>query len=238
MRVSARFARWAASSIGVLAACVVLGAAEEPASIAGRWAEHFDAGDMAAIAALWTEDGVLVRPKTTYSGRREIEAQYRELLELASGKTLRMEQAAEETWVDGDRANGWGTFTITVDDETLEHGQYVFRAVREDGRWRWSRLWTQATRLGIEVEIDPATLDDYVGVYRQPDIAFTLEITREDDRLFGAPPGLDRALLSPEGKDRFFQRDLELRLLFERDETGKVVRITADGMPGALERIK
>jgi CubicO group peptidase (beta-lactamase class C family) len=72
-----------------------------------------------------------------------------------------------------------------------------------------------------EVAIDPARLDDYVGVYRIDDET-TGTITREGDRLFAQSSGASRLEIYPIGEDRFALREAVIVIEFVR-EAGEVV---------------
>lgn len=70
---------------------------------------------------------------------------------------------------------------------------------------------------------DPKTFGDYVGEYELP--LFTLVVTREDDKLFGQPPGESKEELIPEPDGSFTVTNVGAKLRFVRDEQGKVVEL-------------
>lgn len=72
-----------------------------------------------------------------------------------------------------------------------------------------------------EVAIDPARLDEYVGVYRI-DGETTRTITRDGDRLFSQRSGARRLEIYPIGEDRFAFREAVTVIEFIR-EAGEVV---------------
>lgn len=70
---------------------------------------------------------------------------------------------------------------------------------------------------------DPKTFDDYVGEYELP--AFTLVVTREEDKLFGQPPGDSKQELVPEADGTFSVTNIGAKLKFVRDEKGKIIEL-------------
>ncbi|PYQ63134.1 MAG: hypothetical protein DMF53_11085, partial [Acidobacteria bacterium] len=73
------------------------------------------------------------------------------------------------------------------------------------------------------VDLDPATLDDYVGVYRFDERTFRT-ITREGNKLFSQRAGGDRHEILAASRDDFFfhPEQSPARIHFQRDGRGKV----------------
>lgn len=86
-----------------------------------------------------------------------------------------------------------------------------------------------------EVAVDPAGLEEYVGVYRI-DVAATRTITTEDGRLYSERTGGSRLELRPIGEDLFLFPDSGSRLRFERDGAGRVTTMLMEPRVGMAER--
>ena len=84
-------------------------------------------------------------------------------------------------------------------------------------------------------EVDPETLQDYVGVYRIDDKT-TREVMVEDRRIFTRRSGYNRLEIFPAGKDKFFYADSFLTLTFFRDEQGKITHHVLDRLFGDEEK--
>jgi Domain of unknown function (DUF4440)/Domain of unknown function (DUF3471) len=69
--------------------------------------------------------------------------------------------------------------------------------------------------------VDAARLDDYVGTYELTD-GMRQTISRDGDKLYSKRTGRADFLLEPEVADLFFRPGVEGRLLFRRNDTGKV----------------
>lgn len=69
--------------------------------------------------------------------------------------------------------------------------------------------------------LDPAALDEYVGVYRF-DEKLTRSITREGDKLFSQRSGGSKQEIVPTSRDYFFYPNSDSRLHFRRDAQGRI----------------
>jgi uncharacterized protein (TIGR02246 family) len=96
---------------------------EPLAELIPAWEAAFNAGDGAAVAAMYTEDGVRLPPEgDLLKGREAIAA------ELANYAGLSIDLRATGGQLDGSVASEWGTFELTGTDENGE-------AVKISGRW-------------------------------------------------------------------------------------------------------
>ena len=76
-----------------------------------------------------------------------------------------------------------------------------------------------------EVEIDKEVLKDYLGVYRlAPRVTFT--IVARDDQLYSMITEQPTVPLFAMGEDRFFYKQVDAEILFERDTEGSVTGLT------------
>jgi serine-type D-Ala-D-Ala carboxypeptidase/endopeptidase len=82
-----------------------------------------------------------------------------------------------------------------------------------------ARIPLRTIRKAIALAAD--VLQQYVGTYQLAP-TFSIEITREGDRLFGKATGQDRFPLFAEAKDKFFLRGIDAQLTFQRSEAGEV----------------
>jgi CubicO group peptidase (beta-lactamase class C family) len=74
------------------------------------------------------------------------------------------------------------------------------------------------------VDLDPATLDDYTGVYRF-DERLVRTISREGNKLFARPGGGEKHEIVATSRDDFFYPDTDVRIHFRRDAQGKIARM-------------
>ncbi len=110
--------------------------------------------------------------------------------------------------------------------ERDEDGNAVAMVMHQGGAKEGERAQRVSDKPPVRktAKVDPATYDDYAGVYElQP--GFTLTITREGDRLFGQATGQQRVELFPESKDRFFLKVVDAKLSFVRGKDGAVKQV-------------
>ena len=82
-----------------------------------------------------------------------------------------------------------------------------------------------ATSAGVKV--DPKILDSYVGQY---EASFgVLTISKEGDKLFGAPEGETKAELVPRSETEFDVPSVDVKVKFVKDDTGKVTHMVLTG---------
>ncbi|HEX7180349.1 MAG TPA: serine hydrolase [Thermoanaerobaculia bacterium] len=74
------------------------------------------------------------------------------------------------------------------------------------------------------VGLDPATLDDYVGVYRF-DETLTRRVFREGNKLFAQRTGGPKYEILAASQDNFFHPESDSRIHFRRDAQGKITGI-------------
>ena len=90
----------------------------------------------------------------------------------------------------------------------------------------------------VEIQIDPKTLDAFVGRY-QLAANFVLTVTREGDRLYAQATGQGRFQLYPEAERRFFAKIADIVITFDADSlslvqggmTTKAKRLPAEESP-------
>ncbi len=88
-------------------------------------------------------------------------------------------------------------------------------------------------------EISPAILDNYTGKYQyKPEIVLT--ITKENNKLFGRPTGQSMLELEPLSETDFIIKEINAKLSFVKDTTGKVskIRLNLNGAESELPRIE
>jgi hypothetical protein len=77
------------------------------------------------------------------------------------------------------------------------------------------------------VKVDPKVYDAYVGQYEAP--FGVLTITKDGDKLFGAPEGEEKAELVPQSATEFDVPSVGVKVKFVKDSSGKVTHIVLSG---------
>jgi uncharacterized protein (TIGR02246 family) len=111
------------------------GIAEADAAFAAAW----DAGDGAAMAALYTDDAIVLPPGgEAVEGREAIEAFWQGFIESLAGSQVALETIEVRS---GDGvAIEVGSWAITgADGEHVDHGKYIVAWKYVDGVWRLHR---------------------------------------------------------------------------------------------------
>ncbi len=101
------------------------------------WQSALDAKDPAALAAIYAEDGALLRPHSeTMSGRAAIEAFWTE--SVARGNRGVVKEA--EVYAQGDLGYTVGTYTVTdAGGATIDEGKYALIWRDVAGQWQIHR---------------------------------------------------------------------------------------------------
>jgi len=119
------------------------------------WQSAFDARDVAALAAIYAEDGELMPPNSgTMIGRVAIEAFWADF--QAGG--IGAEAKDTEVYAHGDVGYEVGTYTITdAGGATIDEGKYVEIWRQVDGKWQIYRgIWNSNLPLATpEPEAEP-----------------------------------------------------------------------------------
>lgn len=76
-----------------------------------------------------------------------------------------------------------------------------------------------------EIAVDPKVLPDYVGEYELAP-TFVITVTTKDDKLFAQATGQPQFEVFPESEDTFFLKVVAAKLVFGRDDSGKVTDVT------------
>ncbi|HLL70405.1 MAG TPA: serine hydrolase [Pyrinomonadaceae bacterium] len=86
----------------------------------------------------------------------------------------------------------------------------------------------------------PVSLDAYAGQYDVPGLG-TLDISKEGDKLFGAPTGQTKAELIPQGNESFLAAGPNVHLTFIKDDKGQVTHVNVrlrDGREMQAKKVK
>jgi tetratricopeptide (TPR) repeat protein len=86
----------------------------------------------------------------------------------------------------------------------------------------------------------PVSLDAYVGQYEVPGLG-ALDITKDGDKLVGAPVGQPKAELIAQGNDRFLAAGPNVNLTFVKDDKGQVTHVSVrlrDGREMLAKKVK
>ena len=80
-------------------------------------------------------------------------------------------------------------------------------------------------KAAVVAKVDPKIYDAYVGEYQlAPN--FILTITREGDQLMTQATGQGKIEIFPESETKFFPKEIEAKITFVKDESGKVTHLT------------
>ena len=158
----------------------------------------FEAGDPAAIAAIYAEDGAVMSPNSeTVTGQAAIEDFWREV--LASGIDLGVAKTTN-LYAHGDVAYEIGSYAVTDPDGTIDEGKYVRIWRHGDGKWQLQHVtWNSNLALSaLEPEADSkqktlyqrlggydviAAIIDNMGARAINDPAFSKFFTEDDEEL-------------------------------------------------------
>jgi CubicO group peptidase (beta-lactamase class C family) len=89
-----------------------------------------------------------------------------------------------------------------------------------------------------EAQVDPKVFDDYVGEYELAP-GFTINVTRDADKLWLQATGQPRAQIFPESQTKFFLKVVDAQVTFVKDAAGKVTRLVLhQGGDHEAKRIK
>jgi CubicO group peptidase (beta-lactamase class C family) len=90
----------------------------------------------------------------------------------------------------------------------------------------------------VAAKLDPAIYEAYVGRYLL-DGRTVVTVSKEGDRLMGQLAGQPKAEMIPQSETRFFVKENNAEITFERDDKGKVVRLamTIGGQNQSAKRL-
>jgi ketosteroid isomerase-like protein len=151
--------------------------------VAAAWASAFDAGDAAAVAALYAEDAHSMPPGgAALTGRSAIESYWRE--DIGSGGAV-TRLTPRDSISQGDLLHVDGTYDVAGEDGvTLAEGQYQQLWKRTGGRWEVQHeIW----RLDPALQRDPQVADRlsalWTAAYNAGDAAALTTLYHEDAEL-------------------------------------------------------
>jgi uncharacterized protein (TIGR02246 family) len=110
-----------------------------------KWAAAWNAGDAAALAALYAADAVVMAPGSEpATGHAAIEEHFRQGLEASGGSTNKIKTL--EVMAGDDWAVEVGSFVADAADGThLDHGRFVAVWKKVDGDWKLLRdIWNSS----------------------------------------------------------------------------------------------
>jgi uncharacterized protein (TIGR02246 family) len=102
------------------------------------WFKAYNAGDGAAVAALYAEDAVLSAPGAPAArGMGSIRAFYvKDAAAFAAAGLTNADGPTSDVGMSGDLAWQWGTYTVTdKSGATVDAGKYLTLFQRKDGKW-------------------------------------------------------------------------------------------------------
>lgn len=111
-------------------------------AISPAWEAHYNAGDLDALASIYTDDAVLMPPNMpSMQGTDAMRALVQGFWDLGAVSSL--VPAVTDYGMTGDRGWGSGPYTLTTADGTvLDTGKYLVLYSFGDGAWRIARhIW-------------------------------------------------------------------------------------------------
>ena len=105
------------------------------AALAAVWEKEYNAGNLAAVAALYASDGCRMPPnQEAVHGSEAILAQLKAGKDRGLAKVKIAVTAAESS---GDLSYGTGTYVITgADGSHLDHGKWMLVSKKSNGAWK------------------------------------------------------------------------------------------------------
>ena len=123
--------------LGAVLAAVPAAAADK-SDVAGRaatWEKEYNAGNLAALVALYTPDGCRMPPnQEAVHGHDAILAQLKAGKDRGAANVKIVVTSAESS---GDVGYGTGTYVITgADGSHVDHGKWMLVSKKTDGKWK------------------------------------------------------------------------------------------------------
>ena len=202
-----------------------------------EWLDAYIKRDMAAMERIEADDFIITFPNGQMSNKAQQVAALKGPAPAGPPPQFHTEET-KVRMVGDDVAILTGIFVAKYQaggKEVVEKSRYTDVWAKRAGRWQVvsSHLSNLAQPQGASmpgegaaaaaVKVDPKILDTYVGEYELP--MFTLVVTRDGDRLFGQPPGDSKEELVPLSDTEFNVTNVNARVKFVKDATGKVTHL-------------
>jgi ketosteroid isomerase-like protein len=202
-----------------------------------EWLDAYTKRDVAAMERIEADDFVITFPNGSMSNKaQQVESLKRE---APAGPPPQFHTEETKVRLMGDVAILMGIVVGKYQvngKEVVERNRYTDVWAKRGGRWQvvashLSTLPSPQTSApksneGAAVKVDPTVLDTYLGEYELP--MFTLVVTREGDKLFGQPPGDTKEELVPISDAEFTVTNVNAKVKFVKDATGKVTHLTVN----------
>ena len=157
--------------------------------VTATWARAFDAGDAAALGALYADDAHSFPPGSpAISGRRDIETYWRE--DIGSGGVA-TKLVPDRSVAQGDLLLVAGAYDVVAKDGvSLAKGQYDQLWTREDNSWKVKHeIWRTDPSLQRNPSAAPALSASWVKAYNAEDAAALMALYADDAELAVEPTG-------------------------------------------------
>jgi len=117
-----------------LVTCLALAGADYT-DTSERWEKAYNAGAAAGVAALYTEDGIVMPPNAgVQKGRKEIQAFVEK--DMAANKGNKLEIESVDSSKDGNLGSAWGTWRMKdANGKILDEGKWIEVRKRVGGQW-------------------------------------------------------------------------------------------------------
>ena len=224
-------------------------AAEKPAPATGQanpaeqellklereWLDAYTNRDVAAMERIEADDFVITFPNGSMSNKTQQVEMLKRPAQAGPPPQFRTEDTKVRFLVpDVAILSGVVIGKYVVNGkEVVERSRYTDVWAKRGGRWQVvsSHLSTipapksdaPKSNEGAAVKVDPKVFDAYLGEYELP--MFTLVVTREGDKLFGQPPGDSKEELVPTSETEFTVTNVNAKIKFVKDATGKVTHM-------------
>ena len=116
---------------------------------AKEWADKYNAGDAAGVAAFYEEDGQILPPQTdAVAGRAKIQEYWQGVMG-AGVKSAALEML--EVHASGDIAGEVGRYVMkNAEGQEVDHGKYIVLWKKKKGSWVIVRdIWNSSMSLGM-----------------------------------------------------------------------------------------
>lgn len=119
---------------------------------------------------------------------------------------------------DGDKQNGLGIAVLSNTFHSVDDiGLHILNA-----QYKLSNPKAKNER--VEIDLDPAVFDAYVGEYELiKNVIFT--ISREENRFFAQLTGQGKAEIFPESETKFFYKIVDAQITFFKNDEGQITHL-------------
>jgi ketosteroid isomerase-like protein len=143
-------------------------APDAAADVTARWTKAFDAGDAAALAALYADEARSLPPGATLAGRQDIETYWK--ADIGEGGATTKLSVADSMMM-GDLLHVAGTYDVAAGDAApLANGEFQQLWRRIDNEWRLEReMWRMNPTLVRNLDVASQLTSAWTEAYNAGD---------------------------------------------------------------------